>query len=483
MPGFFITMDRVEGIMSRIIALIAGLLVAGVVHAAAPINILLLMSDDHNHQALSCAGSQVRTPNLDRLAAEGVRFTHCFVPNPICTPARAAIFTGQDNFTNGCYFFGMPIAPAPGSSTFATTLRDAGYETWFTGKWHNDGEPWTRGYTSGGPVWRGGTFDHTALPVVGWSGKQRTPANKYSSELFADAAIDFLRSRDDGARPFCMVMSFTVPHDPWLAPPPYDQMYDARMMEIPANFMAKPPFKFDPASFPALRDQQQIPWPRPAWAIRAALSQYYGMITHMDGQIGRVLDELERQGVAQDTLVIFVGDHGYSMGSHGFVGKQTMYEEGIRTPLLMRLPRLPRKDRDSAVICDELVSLMDLAPTICDAAGVKLLTAQGQSLLGLYRGEGDWPRDRIFAAFESQERHGMATRAVRTRTHKFIQHLLTGETELYDLQHDPLEMKNLIESAEHAAMRRELEASLNDWRRASGDPRTAATSTPGKPGG
>lgn len=453
--------------MSRILAFtVAWLVAVGGAWAAQRANILLLMSDDHHHAALSCAGAQVRTPNLDRLAAEGVRFTHCFVPNPICTPARAAIFTGQDNFTNGCYFFGMPIKGE--SATFAELLSEAGYETWFTGKWHNDGEPWTRGYTSGGPVWRGGVYNHRALPVFEWGGKKRSPAGKYSSEFFADAAIEFLQGRGEEAKPFCMVMSFTVPHDPWFAPPPFDAMYDPRDMEVPANFMAKPPFKFDAATFPGLRDQQQIPWPRPQWAIKAALAQYYGMLTHLDGQIGRVLDELQRQGVAEETLVIFVGDHGYSMGSHGFVGKQTMYEEGIRTPLLLRLPQTKRGSR---AVNDALVSLMDLMPTICEAAGVGVpATGEGRSLLGLYRGESDWPRDRIFAAFESPERHGMTTRAVRTKRHKYIQHLITGEAELYDLEADPLEMRNLIKSEQHAKLRGDLEASLNEWRREIGDP-------------
>ncbi len=423
-------------------------------------NIVIMISDDHMLDALGCAGNPViRTPNLDRLAADGVRFTRCVSPNPICTPARACILTGQDSWINGCVFFGEPIRQS--SPLWPRRLAEAGYDTFFTGKWHNDGQPATRGFTCGAEIFIGGMYDHSRLPVIqyGQSKKERRPADKDSSELFVDAAVRFLDERD-GKRPFCICVAFTAPHDPWVPPPEYAIMYAPEDMPVRKNFMARPPFKMHP-SFPTLRDQRQLPFPRTRADVRRALTQYYGMITHMDAQIGRLLDKLDHQQLADDTLVVFVGDQGYSMGSHGFVGKQTMYEEGLTTPLILRYPRLQR-DRPTN---DALVSLVDLFPTICEAAGVDVPEAvEGQGLLGLYQGKMKKIRDQVFASFHSPTTHFMSTRCIRTERYKLIQHLLTGEVELFDLQTDPLELDNLAGRAEYAELQRQLSDKLIAWR-------------------
>ncbi|MCZ6792147.1 MAG: sulfatase-like hydrolase/transferase, partial [Planctomycetota bacterium] len=288
------------------------------------LNVVLLLSDDHMLTALGCAGNpRIRTPHLDRLAASGVRFTHCFSPNPICTPSRACLLTGQDSWTNGCTFFGKPIAGS--SPLWPRLLADAGYETFFTGKWHNDGRPSTRGFTAGADIFVGGMYDHRRLPVVqyGEPRKSRRPASKYSSTLFVDAAIRCLEHRE-GDKPFALFVSFTVPHDPWVPPPGYSGTYRPADMPVPANFRPEPPFRFDREKFPRLRDQSQLPFPRTRKDVRQALARYYAMITHMDAEIGRLLEKLKEKNLAGRTLVIFTSDHGYSMGSHGFVGKQTM---------------------------------------------------------------------------------------------------------------------------------------------------------------
>jgi arylsulfatase A-like enzyme len=423
-------------------------------------NILFLISDDHYYRALGAAGSPViETPNLDRLAEEGVYFTHAYSPNPICITSRAVIFTGQDAWTNGTAILGEPIREdAP---LWPRELADAGYETFFTGKWHNDGRPATRGFTDGAAIWRGGDYDHNNLPVVGYdeSRDQRERVDQYSSTVFVDEAIKYLGDRE-GSQPFAMFVSFTVPHDPWMPPEEYQYMYEPEEISLPRNFMPRPPFETH-ESFPELRDQQQIPWPRPKWAIRGALTQYYAMITHMDEQIGRVLDHLDRLGLSENTLVIFVGDQGYSMGSHGFVGKQTMYEEGIRTPLILRYPQWERGGGRS----HHLVSLTDLGPTILDAANVQVPGAmEGQSLHPLYSGQGGSFRDTVFASFHSPDYHHLSTRAIRTDRYKLIRHLLTGEAELFDLYTDPYELENLAGRAEYAELQRRLTERLEEWR-------------------
>jgi arylsulfatase A-like enzyme len=423
-------------------------------------NVVIFISDDQMLHSLGCAGNPaIRTPHLDRLAGDGVLFTRCFSPNPICTPSRACILTGQDSWTNGCVFFGEPIRES--SPLWPRLLSQHGYETFFTGKWHNDGQPSARGFTCGAEIYVGGMFDHGQLPVIqyGEPKKARKPAQEYSSELFVDAAIRFLERRD-ADRPFAVYVAFTVPHDPWTPPGEYATMYAPEEMPVPANFMPRPPFRMHP-SFPTLRDQRQLPFPRTKADVRRALSQYYGMITHMDVQIGRLLDVLDQRQLADDTLVIFVSDQGYSLGSHGFVGKQTMYEEGLITPLILRYPRLRR----GAATCDALTNLVDLFPTICEATGVDVPeTVVGESLLGLYQGKVDRVRDEVFASFHSPTRHFMSTRCIRTERYKLIQHLLTGEVELFDLAADPLELENLSGRPDQAELQAQLTERLMAWR-------------------
>lgn len=449
--------------ITSLLALVAGLdlIFCGCAAASAlstrP-NIVFLLSDDHTHDALSSAGHPVvKTPNLDRIAREGVRFTHCFVPNPICTPARAAILTGQDNWTNGVYFFGIPINES--SPLWPKQLASAGYETFYTGKWHNDARPEERGFTHGANIWLGGKYDHSALPVVqyGKPRNSREPLDAFSSNAFVDAAIEFLdaRQRREATAPFCLYVSFTTPHDPWFPPRKYSSLYEPKKIPLPKNFMVRPPFKIH-ESFPELRDQRQVPFPRTQENVRQALSQYYGLITQMDDQIGRLLDKLNALNLKENTLVMFVGDHGYSLGSHGFVGKQCMYEEGIRTPLLVRFPPWRRATPTN----DALVSLIDLFPTLCEAADIHVpKTVEGRSLRKLYQGNEKLENQRleIYAAFHSPDRHHMSTRCIRTRRHKYIQHLLMGEEELFDLLTDPHELHDLSENPQFKTLRAKLQ--------------------------
>lgn len=433
--------------------------------SADPANILLIVSDDHHYTSLGCLGHPViQTPHLDQLAKDGVIFTHCFSPNPICTPSRACILTGQDSWTNGSTFFGKAIHET--SPRWPRLLAENGYDVFYTGKWHNNGIPADHGFTAGNDIWVGGLYDHRDLQLVqhGETRKQRKRKEKpvFASTLFADAAIGFLERRD-ARKPFAIFLSFTAPHDPWLPPGPYDTMYAAKDMPLPENFMSRPPYKIQD-SFPCLRDQRQLGWPRYPWMVRSGLTQYYGMISQMDEQIGRVLAVLEERNLANDTLVLFVGDHGYSMGSHGFVGKQTMNEEGIRTPLILRYPRIKRSEPSVS----KLVSLIDLFPTIAESAGCRIPeTVEGRSLLGLYQGKDTTWRSSVFSAFHSPDRHHMSTRCIRTERYKYIQHLLTNEEELFDLRADPFEMRNIIDQPDVAEQRKKLNAELMQWRSSS----------------
>ncbi|MHC4807253.1 MAG: sulfatase family protein, partial [Planctomycetota bacterium] len=196
-------------------------------------NIVLIVADDWAHMDLGIAGHPLlKTPNLDRLAAEGVRFTRAFTPNPICTPSRAALLTGQDCWTNGCYFFGMPIRPE--SKHFAQLFSQAGYETFYTGKWHNDALPSQRGFTAGKYIGGGGPGPggHFKPRVRDFGGGNRRQIKQFDSELFTDAAVQFVDSRQAGDKPFLLFTSYMTPHDPWTPPGKYATMYKPQTIEL-----------------------------------------------------------------------------------------------------------------------------------------------------------------------------------------------------------------------------------------------------------
>lgn len=428
-------------------------------------NILFIIADDMAHADLSCAGHPLlKTPNLDRIAKKGVRFTHAFTPNPICTPSRAALLTGQDCWTNGCYFFGMKINPK--SPHFAKLLSDAGYETFYSGKWHNDDWPAHRGFTSGSCIIRGGCpvsrGGHEKPVIHDNDGKNKTQIEKFSSTLISDHAMKKLDAWKPGEKPLLMVVSYAAPHDPWTPPGKYAAMYPKEKIPLPPNFMPRPKFRwFTEWHGTKLRDEALMPFPRTPEGVRDVRSRYFGMVTQMDYQIGRVLDKLEEKKMAQNTMIIFVADHGISLGSHGFSGKQTMYEEGIRLPMLVYHPQLKRAGKTNA----NLVSLIDLLPTMCAAAKVTIPdSVEGQSLLGFYQGDNSKARTEIYSAFHSPERHRMVSRMVRESRYKLIHNRLTDEEELYDLEKDPRELKNLATDKAHVEARDRLRKKLLDWR-------------------
>ena len=423
--------------------------------AGDPLNVILLLSDDHNYRALGCSGNEViRTPNLDRLASEGVYFNRCFTPNPICTPSRACVYTSQDSWSSGVTFNGKTIPDdAP---TLPKLLSAGGYETSFIGKWHNDGKPWTRGYTSGGRCWAGGKFDQFAMALTPFGGEaeDREISKVYSTTAFSDDAVKYLNKNHP--KPFCLVVAYTVAHDAFRAPPGYEGKYDPATIQLPPNFMAKPPFKqFNPA----IRDETVLPLPRTESDIRKTLAEYYAMIEHMDFHIGRILETLNQKGLAENTLVIFSSVKGMSMGSHGIIGKQTMYEEGLRTSLIVRHPNLKRFSK----INSALVSTMDILPTICDAGQLEIpKEVEGESLLGQYEGRRGG-RDRLFFSYHDPNRETV-TRAMRMKNHKLIHHLLTDEKQFFDLSIDPYELNNLTGTPELEAIESTMMSDLLKWR-------------------
>jgi arylsulfatase A-like enzyme len=293
-------------------------------------NIVLIVADEWAYMDRGITGHPLlKTPNLGRLGRDGVHFTKAFTPNPICTPSRAALLTGQDNWTNGCWFFGMPIRGE--SKHSAQLLSEAGYKTFYTGKWHNDGLPSKRGFTSGRYIGGGGPgeCDHRKPIVKDCGGANKRQIDRFDSELFTDAAVEFVEAQHSGGKPFLLFVSYMTPHDPWTPPGKYATLYKPQAISLSANFMPCPmngskPFRYYTNWHGKnLRDEQQmVPFPRTPEGVRDVRSRYYGTITHDDEQIGRILSKPDQKRLTENTLVIFLADHGISPGAHGISGKQ-----------------------------------------------------------------------------------------------------------------------------------------------------------------
>lgn len=356
-------------------------------------NILLLIADDHRHDAIHAFGDPtVQTPHLDQLAADGVAFraNHIMggLSGAVCIPTRATLHTGANTFRA---VMGREVDDTrnlmtldPSLPTLGETLRHHGYHTFTTGKWHNDKASFNRSFADARRVFFGGMCDHDQVPLHDYDPTGAYPdaarytGGGFSSELFADAAIDFIRDYDRNQPFFCYV-AFTAPHDPRTPPGDYATMYDPAAIPLPANFMPEHPFDNGELD---IRDEKLAPVPRTPEDTRQQLADYYGMISHMDSQIGRIVTTLRETGQLENTIIVYLADHGLAVGQHGLFGKQNLYDHSIRVPLILRGPGLPM-----GVTANALTYSYDLYPTLCELAGITPPDhVEGKSLLPLTAG-------------------------------------------------------------------------------------------------
>lgn len=391
---------------------------------AYPWNILLLCADDHRADAIGGLGHMLlRTPNWDRLLREGIAFTRAFTTIPICTPARAELLSGCDAQSNGVRWFGDTLNPT--LTLLPQAFADAGYDTFFTGKWHNDGLPAERGYQESRRVFVGGMSDHR----MSFEENGKTVTG-FSSELFAEAAVDFIHSREDNPHPWLVHVAFTAPHDP--RTPPVGWRVESRRVPLPPNFMPEHPFDNGAMT---IRDELLLPWPRTEEAIRESLSDYYGMLLHLDAQVGRILAALDAADQRHNTIVIYLSDHGLALGSHGLMGKMSMYDHSVRVPLILRGPGIPEGEQSTALCMG-----YDLFPTLCELCDVPVpATVRGKSLAPILHRETDTHREQVYGAYRDVQR------MVRTDRYKYIHYPQTGKEQLFDIETDPHEMRNLLD--------------------------------------
>jgi arylsulfatase A-like enzyme len=456
-------------------------------------NIIFIMSDDHAAHAISAYGSRVnKTPNIDRLAREGMLLRNVFVTNSICTPSRAAILTGQYSHLNG-----VPVFNRFDSSrvTVARLMQQGGYHTGMIGKWHLGSDP------SG--------FDHWEIlpgqgayhdPVLYTATGEKTYAGQYVTDVVTDLAIDFLKARPE-KKPFFLMLHHKAPHrswepneahraafaDRWIPEPEtlwdsYATRSDAlreneqriladltrRDLKLtPPEGMPRPELAawlaVKPDTVTLTRDGKPIVLTGEAlvrWKYQRYMQDYLGTVQSVDDNIGRLLTFLDRNGLAKNTIVIYTSDQGFFLGDHGMFDKRFMYEESLRMPFLVRWPAAIKASATSS----SMALNVDFAPTFLEAAGLPIpADMQGRSLLPVWRGRtpADWRTSMYYRYYHDPGHHN--TRAhygVRTQTHKLIHYWKKDQWELFDLVNDPQEMHNLYGERGHDVITASLKTEL-----------------------
>ena len=419
-------------------------------------NVLVILGDDYRADAIGASGNPyVQTPTLDRLAAAGALLTGAYnmggFQGAICTPSRAMLMTSLA--------LTRVREDLEGQATWPEQFARSGYRTFITGKWHNGAESLPRVFQQGRAVFVGGMADPYNLPVRDFSRADAAPvartAASHDSETFADEAIAFLGAQVPG-RPFLCYVAFKAPHDPRVAPAAWHDRFRASPPPAPANFLPEHPFDNGELQ---IRDELLLPRPRTEAAVRKELADYYASIGHLDEQIGRILAALNGSGLAKDTLVVFSGDNGLAIGSHGLLGKQNLYEHSVRVPLILAGPGVPAGLRSEG-----LCYLQDVFPTLADLAGVvPIANVFGRSLRPLLDDQAAAVRSTVFTAYRDVQR------AIRDERFKLIRYPRIDRTQLFDLRADPLEREDLAGRPEQAATVARMLARLKEAQAELGD--------------
>lgn len=420
-------------------------------------NILFLFADDQRADALGCSGNPfIKTPNIDNIAKVGVRFANSYVMGghhgAICAPSRAMLMSGKSLF--------HVYDKLEGIHTMPMHFAENGYETFGTGKWHNGASTFEASFQKGDNVFIGGMCDPFNVPCCTLvNGKLSEPVKKgFSTDLFAEAATGFLNSYAKGKRenPFFCYVAYTAPHDPRSPREDYIGLYGDESIPLPGNFKKYHPFAFDDM---IIRDENLAPWPRTPEIIQASLADYYALISHIDKSIGDLIGTLKKEGLYENTIIVYAADNGLAIGSHGLLGKQNLYEHSMKVPLIISGPGIP-KDK----ISDALVYLYDLFPTMTDLCGLPAPDQiDGKDIAPVIRGELERVRSSLFTAYRN------TVRAVRTNEWKMIRYPERDYTQLFNLKNDPLELNNLANQPESQSRVDEMMKLLVDWQRETND--------------
>jgi arylsulfatase A-like enzyme len=424
-------------------------------------NILFLFADDQPYNTLGCTGNEiVRTPSIDAIAKQGLVFDNAYIMGgsspAVCSPSRAMLFSGKTlwNLDNqGLWGFEID----KDTKTFPQVFKEAGYTTWATGK-NEPGKAghFIRSFSDGDKILLRGTVRQYNLSLYDYpddgtfKGKKPVIHNgKHSAEIYADAAINFLQNRTDGAPPFFMYVSFQTPHDTREAPPAYHAKYEAEDMPLPKAFMPEHPFD---NGILKIRDEKLAKFPRSEAEIKQHLADFYATMEHTDAQIGRVIAALKASGEYDQTIIVYTADNGLALGNHGLMGKQNLYEHSIKVPLILAGPGIPKGERR-----DQLCYIYDLVPTLIERANLKKPdTVAFESLNPLITNADHKSTSSLSFAFMQWQR------AVRYEDYKLIEYCVDGQrhTQLFNIKDDPHELKNLAGDPRYDNLVRDLRASL-----------------------
>lgn len=472
--------------------------------AQKPLNIVYIMTDDHTAQMMSCYDNRyIETPNLDRIAADGIRFTNSFVANSLSGPSRACMITGKHSCGNK--FFDNETSVFDNTQqTFPKLLQQAGYQTALVGKWHLESLP------TGFDFWeilpgQGQYYNPTFITQENDTVKREG----YLTNLITDDAIDWMENKRDKEKPFCLLIHHKAIHRNWLPELKYlneyedktftmpdnfyddyegrpaaaaqemsifkdmDIMYDTKMLNMDEQSRLKNTYLsmlnrlnpedrkvYDDFYAPIIKEfYEKNPQGKELaeWKFQRYMRDYAKVVKTLDDNVGRVLDYLRDNDMLDNTLVVYTSDQGFYMGEHGWFDKRFMYEESMHTPLVMRLPK--GFDRRGDVV--EMVQNIDYGPTFLDLAGVKVPEdMHGVSLVPLLKGEhpADWRTSLYYHFYEYPAEHSVKRHyGVRTERYKLIHFYNDIDVwELYDLQEDPTEMHNLYGQAEYESIAEDL---------------------------
>lgn len=476
-------------------------------------NILFIMSDDHATNAISAYGSRLnkvnKTPNIDRLAEEGILLENCFSTNSICTPSRASILTGQYSHVNKVRTLKTNFNPE--SNHIGHILQKEGYQTAMIGKWHLHSEP--NGFDFWWVLPGQGLYFDPDFKVKGldettdYDNRKVKTIKGYVTDIITDVSLNWLDKRDTN-KPFMLMMHHKAPHSLWEYNKKYEHLFDSIEIPEPVNLFEDKSHRAPEVTEKennlmhlAKRMSGQVKvssvhkygqWPtgnldisgmNDEEIIKATyqkyLKDYLRVIASVDESVGRVLDYLEEYGLAENTIVIYTSDQGMFLGEHQYLDKRWIFEESIRMPFLMRWP----KQIKAGNRMKELVANVDIAPTLLDLTGTKIpTTIQGNSFYSVLKGESsDWQKS-IYYRYWIQRETTPAHFGIRTERYKLIFYYgLNLDTqsyghpdsepawELYDLEKDPLEMKNVYHHPEYENIREELKIQLEEKRQEVGD--------------
>ncbi|MDP6545044.1 MAG: sulfatase [Phycisphaerae bacterium] len=413
-------------------------------------NIVFVFADQMRACAMGCMGDkQVITPNLDKLATEGVLVTNAISCQPVCTPFRAQLMTGRYGHATGVIHNDIKLPNS--ETTVAEVLKARGYQTGYIGKWHLEEtrkDPVAAKNRQGWDYWAVRNCSHRHFNTYYWlrDGRKPVPVKGWEPVVQTDLAIDYIKRQKDN--PFCLFVSFGPPHNPYKAPQRYLKMYADKKLTSRPN---------------APNDKTE------------RLRNYYAMITSLDDCIGRISNALHAAGISEDTVLCFSSDHGDMLGSQGHVLKQRPWEESINVPFILRYPRKvkPAQKRDW------LVTSVDFMPTLLGLAGAEVpKQVQGMDFSATLCGESKTERDAAFL-FNVHRGGGPGCdwRGIRTKKWVYAFHKF-GDWIMYDLENDPYQLKNLIDDPKYAAQKKLLQQQLAKMRKDLGENIPLAGKTP-----